>query len=67
MSSENSKQNETSPWKLGVFYYNKEDNRLFPPKRTKLGWTVNFANPYSIIAMSIILLVLFLLIYLSNK
>jgi uncharacterized membrane protein len=39
-------------WKFGIFYYNKDDKRLFPPKRNKfLGWTVNFANPYSILAM----------------
>jgi uncharacterized membrane protein len=39
-------------WKFGLFYYNKRDKRIFPPKRTKfLGWTVNFANPTSIIAL----------------
>lgn len=43
-------------WKFGVFYYNKEDKRLFPPKRFPfLGWTINFANPYSIITMSFII------------
>lgn len=32
-------------WKWGSFYYNKEDNRLFPPKRIAwMGWTINFAN-----------------------
>jgi uncharacterized membrane protein len=38
-------------WKFGNFYYNKEDKRIFPPKRTAwMGWTVNFANRNSIIA-----------------
>ncbi len=38
-------------WKMGVFYYNKEDKRLFPPKRISgMGWTINFANPMSILA-----------------
>jgi uncharacterized membrane protein len=47
-------------WKLGVFYYNKEDKRIFPPKRTKaFGWTVNFANPFS---LAIFLLVVVLLL-----
>lgn len=39
-------------WKLGVFYFNKEDRRIFPPKRkAQFGWTVNFANPLSILAI----------------
>jgi uncharacterized membrane protein len=43
-------------WKWGMFYYNKDDKRIFPPKRTRsLGWTINFANPLSIIAFLIIL------------
>ncbi len=43
---------DPSNWKLGIFYFNKDDKRIFPPKRMKYtGWTVNFANPYSIIAL----------------
>lgn len=39
-------------WKWGIFYYNKNDKRIFPPKRiAAFGWTVNFANPYSIFVM----------------
>ena len=39
-------------WKLGIFYFNKEDKRIFPPKRIPwMGWTINFANPASIIVM----------------
>jgi uncharacterized membrane protein len=39
-------------WKFGVFYFNKEDKRIFPPKRkAQFGWTVNFANPISILAI----------------
>lgn len=45
-------------WKWGIFYYNKDDKRLFPPKRNKfLGWTVNFANPYSILATFLVITV----------
>jgi uncharacterized membrane protein len=37
-------------WKLGVFYFNREDKRIFPPKRLSfLGWTINFANPLSVL------------------
>ena len=36
-------------WKWGCIYYNKEDQRLLPPKRIAwMGWTVNFANPKSV-------------------
>ena len=39
-------------WKWGIFYFNKDDKRIFSPKRNKyLGWTVNFANPISIISL----------------
>ena len=49
-------------WKLGLFYFNKEDKRIFPPKRTPwMGWTINFANPRSILAFCIILGIILLL------
>ena len=53
-------------WKLGVFYFNKSDKRIFPPKRIQgMGWTVNFANPYSILSIiGIIVLVSLLIKYL---
>lgn len=52
-------------WKLGIIYYNKNDKRLFPPKRWKnLGWTVNFANPYSVIGFILILAVIVGIFYL---
>jgi uncharacterized membrane protein len=39
-------------WKFGVFYYNKEDKRWFRPKRLRwTGWTVNFAQPLSVISI----------------
>ncbi|MEO0038481.1 MAG: hypothetical protein RIQ59_1692 [Bacteroidota bacterium] len=42
-------------WKWGVFYYNTEDKRILPPKRIPwMGWTVNFANPISIITLVIL-------------
>ena len=43
--------NDSAQYKWGIFYYNPNDKRIFPPKRNKnLGWTINFANPYSILA-----------------
>lgn len=46
-------------WKWGEFYFNKEDKRIFPPKRNKyLGWTINFANPKSYIAFILLVLII---------
>ena len=49
-------------WKFGVFYFNPKDKRIFPPKRVaQFGWTVNFANPISILAIiGIIALTIFI-------
>lgn len=32
-------------WKLGVFYFNREDPSLFLPGRFGIGWTMNWARP----------------------
>ncbi|RYD55458.1 MAG: hypothetical protein EOP56_15825 [Sphingobacteriales bacterium] len=51
-------------WKLWMFYFNPKDKRLLPPKRVKgMGWTVNFGNPYSILALAGLLAVIFALEY----
>jgi uncharacterized membrane protein len=32
----------------GIFYFNRNDHRLIVPKRDpSLGWTLNFASPYT--------------------
>ncbi|SCY40402.1 DUF5808 domain-containing protein [Flavobacterium caeni] len=37
-------------WIWGMFYFNREDKRMLPPKRTPwMGWTVNFANRKSVL------------------
>lgn len=44
------KTKDDSNWVWGIFYYNKNDHRLFPPKKIPwMGWTVNFANPKSVV------------------
>lgn len=45
-------------WKWGVFYFNKADKRIFPPKYAGIGWTINFANPLSVAALALLLFVL---------
>ena len=56
-------------WKFGLFYYNPEDPRVFPPKRIKwMGMTINFANPKSVVVFTLFLLFVFImLLYLPNK
>jgi len=50
---------DPSNWKWGIFYFNKDDKRIFPPKRNKYaGWTVNFANLYSIIALIVLIILM---------
>jgi uncharacterized membrane protein len=40
--------NDPKNWKWGLFYFNKEDKRLFVDKRNpNLGGTINFAHPKS--------------------
>ena len=56
-------ENENKPaddddkyWKWGVFYFNPNDDRLLPPKRYLwMGYTVNFANFYSIALIIVII------------
>ena len=36
-----------SPWRFAVFYFDKTDPRLWVPKRTHLGWTLNFGHSSS--------------------
>ena len=43
-------------WKLGVFYFNPEDSSLLVPKRSGLGYTLNFANPWSWLVLAVALL-----------
>ncbi|MES2689029.1 MAG: DUF5808 domain-containing protein, partial [Bacteroidota bacterium] len=54
--------NDPGNWRLGIIYYNKKDRRIFPPKKMKgLGWTVNFANPYSYLTF-LVMIILFVVI-----
>ena len=47
---QNNMHNNPGNWKWGIFYYNKNDERIFVPKKNpNFGLTVNFANRYSIL------------------
>lgn len=49
-------------YKWGIFYFNSQDSRIFLPKRNPyMGFTLNFANPYSYLILILLLaFVLFL-------
>lgn len=41
-----------SNWIWGFFYYNRKDKNFFVLNRkSPPGWTINFASPYSILAV----------------
>ena len=44
-------------WKLGQFYFNRQDPALFVEKRFGIGWTVNFARPIVWLIFAAIVLV----------
>ena len=59
---------DPSNWRLGIFYFNKKDKRLLPPKRVQgLGWTVNFGNPYSILFLIVMIILAVTIGMLINK
>jgi len=63
------KESEPSYWKWGVLYFNPNDPRIIVPKRIEwLGWTLNFAQPASIIITGgIFALIIIILIYAPSK
>jgi uncharacterized membrane protein len=54
-------QDPSNYW-MHTFYYNPKDKRLLPPKRiAALGWTINFGNPYSILVLVVLIMILSLI------
>jgi uncharacterized membrane protein len=48
-------QNNPNDYKYGFLYNNKDDNRLWVPKASGLGWTLNFGNKWSYVILFLIL------------
>ena len=49
----------------GLFYFNREDPRVIMPKINRwMGWTLNFASPWSYILLFVFI---FLVIWLGNR
>lgn len=57
-------------WIWGLFYYNKDDKRIFPPKRIPwMGLTINFANRKSVVSFIVALAFFGMIVFLitNNK
>jgi Family of unknown function (DUF5808) len=62
----NAWHDDPANWRTGVFYYNPQDKRIFPPKRIEgMGWTINFANTYSILVLLGILILAVAIAYIA--
>lgn len=49
-------QKDSTYWIWGLFYFNKEDKRLFVPKKIEwMGMTLNFANKKWIVFMVLLI------------
>lgn len=48
-------KDEDQYWKLGQFYFNKNDPAIFIEKRFGIGWTNNWAHPISWIFLALII------------
>jgi uncharacterized membrane protein len=58
---------DPSNWVWGMFYCNKADKRLLPPKKIPaMGWTVNFANRNSVLLLVTFLVVIAVMLYASS-
>ena len=43
-------------WKLGIFYFNRDDPAVLVEKRFGLGYSLNFARPTAWIIVSLVLM-----------
>ena len=65
MNEEDEMHNNPNNWKMGIFYFNPKDKRIFVPKRIEVwGITFNFGNPIAILAFGI--LVIFIIFISKN-
>ncbi|WP_284651852.1 DUF5808 domain-containing protein [Flavobacterium terrisoli] len=55
-------------WKFGLFYFNKEDQRVFVEKpNPNYGITLNFANPKAYVALLLAALFFGFIVYMITK
>lgn len=52
----NNNSDDSSNWKMGFIYFNKENKKVFVPKRLGIGWTLNFARWQSLLIIALLLM-----------
>jgi len=61
-------ENDPVNYKWGLFYFNPRDTRIIVSKRVKgLGWTLNFANLWSYVIITVLIGLVIFIGFLSNK
>ena len=58
MADFNDPTSDFKNYKWGFFYCNKADPRIFVPKRSGLGYTLNFCKPYVTIGFILVVLII---------
>jgi uncharacterized membrane protein len=48
-------RNDSKYWKWGMIYVNADDPAIWLPKRTGLGWTLNFAHKVAFVYLVLLL------------
>ena len=55
-------RNDPENYHWGISYFNPKDLRIIVPKRiTEMVWTLNFANPYSLLIIIVLITIAVLL------
>jgi len=54
-------------WRLGVFYFNRQDRRLLVPKRHGIGMTLNFGHLAAWVIIGLIVLLISRLLTLGTR
>jgi uncharacterized membrane protein len=54
-------------WTLGLFYYNKEDKRIFPPKEWLGLDGLSISNPISVAVLAIVLIIIIGISFFAQK
>ncbi len=60
-------ENHSDKFKWGLFYFDREDQRIFVSKGHWLrGWTLNFGNRFSYFILSLIVVIVVLINYFTQ-
>lgn len=54
-------QSDPANWRMGMFYFNRKDPRIFPMNKKNYALTINFGNPMALLATMAFIVILFVL------